>query len=150
VPGLLGALTAVLLLAAPGVAQTPDPGRQAAAMQQTVLDQLAAFRRDDWPTAYSFASQAIRAQFTPEAFREMVSRGYPAIAQSASATVLRTQPADAGRGYVEIRVHGQNGQTVDALYELIDEQGAWKINGVVTRPAERGDLTRRAPGVDPG
>ncbi len=132
----------MLLLAAPGAAQTPDAERQAAAMQQTVLDQLAAFRRGDWTTAYSFASQAIQGQFTPDAFREMVSRGYPAIARSASATVLRTEIADPARGYVEIRVEGQNGQRIDALYELIDEQGAWKVNGVVAKPAERGDLTR--------
>ena len=60
--------------------------------------------------------------------------------------MLRAQPADAGRGYVEIRVHGQNGQTIDALYELVDEQRAWKVNGVVTKPAEPGDLTRARAG----
>jgi hypothetical protein len=111
-------------------------------MQQTVLDQLAAFRRGDWAAAYAFASEMIQGQFTLDTFREMVSRGYAPIAQSAAATVLGTEVVGAGRGYVAVRVQGQNGQTVDALYDLGEEHGAWRINGVVTRPAERGELTR--------
>ncbi len=35
-----------------------------------------------------------------------------------------------------MRVEGANGETVDALYELVDEQGQWRINGVLTRPVE--------------
>jgi hypothetical protein len=84
----------------------------------------------------------IQGQFTLDSFREMVSRGYAPIAQSAAATVLRTEVVGAARGYVAVRVHGQNGQTVDALYDLVEERGAWKVNGVVTKPAERGELTR--------
>ncbi len=136
-------VTALLLLvAAPAAAQGTDVERRAAAMQQVVLDQLAAFRRGDWGTAYGFASETIRAQFSPEAFRQMVTRGYASIAASTSASVLRTEADDPQKGYVEVRVYGQNGENVDALYELVDEQGAWKINGVVARPAERGDLAR--------
>ena len=43
---------------------------------------------------------------------------------------------DAGRGFVEVRVEGANGETVDALYELVDEQGQWRIKGVLTRPVD--------------
>jgi hypothetical protein len=43
---------------------------------------------------------------------------------------------------VEVRVEGRDGETVDALYELVDEQGAWRIAGVVTKPAPKGQLTR--------
>jgi Domain of unknown function (DUF4864) len=138
------AVVAGLLLAPPGpVAGQPSATeQQAAAMQQTVLDQLAAFRRGDWAAAYAFASEMIQGQFTLDTFREMVSRGYAPIAQSAAATVLGTEVVGAGRGYVAVRVQGQNGQTVDALYDLVEEHGAWRINGVVTRPAERGELTR--------
>ncbi len=132
----------MLLTAAPAAAQATDVERRAAAMQQVVLDQLAAFRRGDWATAYGFASESIQAQFSPEAFRQMVTRGYAPIAASASATVLRTEADDPQKGYVEVRVYGQNGEIVDALYELVDEQGAWKVNGVIAKPAERGDIAR--------
>jgi hypothetical protein len=39
-----------------------------------------------------------------------------------------------GRAYVRVRIRGANGQTIEALYELV-WQGEWRINGVVTRPA---------------
>ena len=90
-------------------AQGAEP--QVTAMTRTVLDQLAAFRRDDWSAAYGYASAAIQAQFPPEAFRQMVTGGYPAIARSAQGTVLRTEVLDARRGFVELRVEGQDGQT---------------------------------------
>jgi len=35
-----------------------------------------------------------------------------------------------------VRVDGANGHTVDALYELVDEQGSWRIEGVLTRPVD--------------
>jgi hypothetical protein len=35
---------------------------------------------------------------------------------------------------VTVRIRGANGQTIEALYELV-WQDAWKIDGVATRPA---------------
>jgi Domain of unknown function (DUF4864) len=138
------AASVLLVVTAAGVAlaQAPDAERQGAAMQQTVLDQLAAFRRGDWTAAYSFASESIQGQFTPEAFREMVTKGYGPIASSSGARVLRTHLDGPQHGYVEVRVNGQDGRTIDALYELVEEKGAWKINGVLAKPAESGDVAR--------
>lgn len=140
-------LTAGLALAcamAPGspraAAQSVEP--QLTAMTRTVLDQLAAFRRGDWSAAYGYASSAIQAQFSPESFRQMVTGGYAAIARSLQGTVLRAEALDARRGLVEVRVDGVDGETVDALYELVEESGAWRVNGVVTRPAGRGSTAR--------
>ena len=140
---------ALVLGTVPAAAQSAAP--QVTAMTRTALDQLAAFRRGDWNAAYGYASAAIQAQFTPEAFRQMVTGGYSAIARSARGTVLRTEVLDARRGFVELRVEGQDGETVDALYELVEEFGAWRVNGVVTRPtaggptASRGTAPRGAP-----
>ena len=53
----------------------------------------------------------------------MVTSGYAPIARSATATVSKAEMVDAGHGLVEVRVEGANGETVDALYELVDEQG---------------------------
>jgi hypothetical protein len=140
--GRLLVLAAGLLLAPAGrlAAQSAAPEEQRAAMAQTVLDQLAAFRRGDWEAAYGFASQSIQGQFTPEAFRQMVSRGYAPIARSASARVLRTEVADPQHGYVEVRVRGQDGDTIDALYELVLEPGGWRISGVLTKPVDPGEV----------
>jgi hypothetical protein len=70
-----------------------------------------------------------------------VTRGYAPIAASSRATVRRTLLDVPGHGFVEVRVYGRNGETIDALYELVEEKGAWRINGVVAKPAP-GELTR--------
>src|SRR5262249_41336026 len=77
-----------------------------------------------------------QARFGLEAFRQMVTSGYAAIARSTGATVSRVEMIDAYHGLVEVRVDGANGETVDALYELVDEQGSWRIEGVLTRPVD--------------
>jgi hypothetical protein len=140
--GQLAAAVLLVVATAGSAAGQSDTEREAAAMRQTVLDQLEAFRRGDWAAAYSYASESIRSQFTPEAFREMVTRGYAPIAASSRATVRRTLLDVPGHGFVEVRVYGQNGETIDALYELVQEKGAWRINGVVAKPAPPGELTR--------
>ena len=124
---------ACLALAVGAAGQGGDPRAE---MTRTVLDQLAAFRRDDWATAYAYASSAIQARFGLGAFRQMVTSGYAPIARSARAAVSKVDVVGAGRGLVEVRVEGANGETVDALYELVDEQGSWRINGVLTRPVD--------------
>jgi hypothetical protein len=34
---------------------------------------------------------------------------------------------------VTVKIRGANGQTIEAVYEVVWEDG-WKINGVATRP----------------
>jgi uncharacterized protein DUF4864 len=124
---------ALLTLAATAGGQGADPR---ADMARTVLDQLAAFRRDDWTAAYAHASAAIQSRFDLEAFRQMVTGGYAPIARSTSASVSHVEVVDPSHGLVEVRVEGANGETIDALYELVDEQGQWRINGVLTRSVD--------------
>ena len=35
--------------------------------------------------------------------------------------------------YLNVKVRGTNGNSIDALYEVVHEEGEWKINGVVAR-----------------
>jgi uncharacterized protein DUF4864 len=124
---------ALLTVAATATGQGADPR---ADMARTVLDQLTAFRRDDWAAAYAYASATIQSRFDLEAFRQMVTGGYAPIARSTTATVSHVEVVDPSHGLVEVRVEGANGEMIDALYELVDEQGQWRINGVLTRPVE--------------
>ena len=124
---------ALLTVAATAAGQGADPR---ADMARTVLDQLEAFRRDDWAAAYAYASATIQSRFDLEAFRQMVTGGYAPIARSTTATVSHVEVVDPSHGLVEVRVEGANGEMIDALYELVDEQGQWRINGVLTRPVE--------------
>jgi len=97
------------------------------------MKQLEAFRRDDFATAFTFASGAIRAQFDRPSFETMVRRGYPEIARSEFAAVVKTELPSEGVAYVTVKIRGANGQSIEALYELTWEDD-WKISGVVTRP----------------
>ena len=125
---VLGLALALLPLCAPAWAQTDTK----AATEPVVL-QLEAFRRDDYDTAFTFASAEIQTQFDRESFEVMVRRGYPEIARSTFATFVKTELAPDGAAYVTVTIRGANGHSIEALYELVWQDG-WKINGVVTRP----------------
>ena len=98
------------------------------------MKQLEAFRRGDFDTAYTFASAEIKEQFDREAFEQMVRGGYPEIARSTSATVAQSILAPDGTVYVTLKIRGSNGKSIEALYELVLQNGQWKINGVRSRP----------------
>lgn len=125
---------AVLLLVlgpASGAAQADVDVRDAGAV---VMQQLEAFRRDDFDTAFGFASTEIHQLFDRASFEAMVRTGYPEIARSDSATIDGVRRADADRLYLFIRVRGSSGRAVEAVYEMVREDGRWRINGVVARP----------------
>ena len=132
--GVASAL-AVVSLCTSAVAQADKTNPKSAA--EPVVKQLEAFRRGDFDTAFTFASGMIRAQFDRQAFETMVRGGYPEIARSTFAAVTKTELETPGLAYVTVKIRGVNGQAVEALYELIWEEG-WKINGVATRPDAAG------------
>ena len=129
---VLGLALVLLPLCAAASAQADKSDAKAVA--EPVVRQLEAFRRDDYDSAYTFASEEIRLQFDRLRFEIMVRSGYPEIARSILADVIGTEMQPGGRAYVRVKVQGANGNTIEALYELIWE-GVWRINGVATRPA---------------
>jgi hypothetical protein len=126
-------LTALLLALGP-VAATPQSDADVKDAGSIVLQQLEAFRRDDFETAFGFASAEIHQLFDRARFEHMVRAGYPEIARSASAVIDGVERADGRRLYLFVRVRGTNGRVVEAVYEMVLENGRWRINGVVTRP----------------
>jgi hypothetical protein len=125
-------LAAALLAGVASAAAQADPDAEAAG--RVVMQQLEAFRRDDFDTAFSFASEDIHRLFDRPRFETMVRNGYPEIARSVSALVTGSERGADGRLYLLVRVRGANGQGIEAVYEMILEHGLWRINGVVARP----------------
>ena len=124
----------LVLAAAVAAIAGAQPEKDAAAAAEPAMRQLEAFRRGDFDTAYTFASQEIRQMFDRESFERMVKTGYPEIARSTYAVVAGSQASTSGNVYVRLKIRGVNGHSVEAVYEMVWEGGAWKINGVVTRP----------------
>jgi Domain of unknown function (DUF4864) len=127
-----GLALALLLCLAPLAEGAGEPA--VAAATAPVLKQLEAFRRGDFDTAYTFASEAIHQQFDRAAFERMVTGGYPEIARSVFAVVAEGEQAPNGNVYLVLKIRGANGLSVEAVYELVTEGGDWKINGVIARP----------------
>ena len=126
-------LLAVMLLArAASAAAQADPDAEAAG--RIVMQQLDAFRRDDFDTAFGFASAEIHELFDRPRFEAMVRTGYPEIARSVSAVIDGSERGPGGRLYLLVRVRGANGQRLQAVYDMVLEDGHWRINGVVARP----------------
>lgn len=129
----VASLLALSWLAATGLAlaqSQPDPKGAA----DPVMRQLEAFRRDDYDAAYGFASSSIRELFDRQAFEQMVKTGYPEIAQSAAAHVTESRVEPDGHVYLRLKIRGQNGKNIEALYDMIWEDGHFRINGVVAKP----------------
>jgi hypothetical protein len=131
-------LMALLLARAASASAQADPDAEAAG--RVVMQQLDAFRRDDFDAAFGFASEEIHQLFDRPRFEAMVRTGYPEIARSISAFIDRATRGPGGRLYLLVRVRGANGQAIEAVYEMVREDGQWRINGVVTQP----DTSERA------
>ena len=39
-----------------------------------------------------------------------------------------------GLVYLTLKIRGSNGRSIEALYELVLQNGQWKINGVTAKP----------------
>lgn len=121
-----GFLTA-LLLSSPVAAQQ-DP------VQQTILDQIEAFKADDFATAFSFASPTIKSIFmSPENFGMMVRNGYPMVHRPGSVRMLEQRDV-AGRLWQKVMITDQAGRSHILDYQMIETESGWQINAVQLLP----------------
>lgn len=121
-----------LVAAAPTAAVAGD---DPAAFRAVISAQVEAFRRDDWQTAFSYASPGIRAQFgSVERFRDMVLGAYLAVARP---RIFEFEPATTvdGRPAQPVFVVGPDGIAVRALYFMERQpDGSWRISGCILLP----------------
>ena len=100
-----------------------------AAIRGVIGRQIEAFRQDDAPGAFAFASPGIQGMFgTPERFLDMVRRAYPAVHRPRSVEYRELTRED-GRIVQQVELTGQDGQPQLALYEMERDGDAWRIAG---------------------
>lgn len=132
----------LILLLVMGVgahAQTPATDIAAAdraAIRQVIGDQIAAFRRDDGPGAFAYASPTIQGMFgTPEIFMDMVRSGYQPVYRPRSVAFADLVYID-GRLTQLVDIVGPDGVPVVAAYGLEQQpDGSWRIGGCQILPA---------------
>ena len=99
-------------------------------VQATISLQLEAFLKDDFDTAFTFASPSIRSMFqSPQNFGQMVQRGYPMVWRPQKFNFLEHRKDRGGRAQ-DIKIIDQSGTAHYLRYFLIDTTKGWKIKGV--------------------
>ena len=131
----LALLGAILALALPAEAQVSEPDRSA--IRDVIERQIDAFRRDDGPAAFGYASPSIQGIFgSPDTFMDMVRQGYR--------PVYRPRAVEFGeivtlQGMVTQKVHviGPDGRPVTAFYPMSRQaDGSWRIEGCYLQAPE--------------
>ena len=97
--------------------------------------QLAAFRADDYPKAYTFAAAEIRGIFPVEDFEKMVRSNYAVIAKSTN-TEYGVAFDTGEEAVVNVRIQNAEKKSVEYQYLLKKEDAGWKISGVSEVKAE--------------
>jgi hypothetical protein len=121
-----GLLTA-LSLALPATVKA-DP------VQDTILNQIEAFKADDFATAFTFASPSIKSIFmSAENFGAMVKQGYPMVHRPGSVRMLE-QREISGNLWQKVMITDQTGRTHILDYQMIQTPEGWQINGVQLLP----------------
>lgn len=135
------ALLSALLLVA-GAARADEvanlPAAEKQAIQEVITDQIDAFREDDEPRAFGYASPGIQFMFgNPQRFTAMVRQGYQPVYHPRSMAFGDLLVVD-GNLVQELAVIGPDGQPHLARYVMEHEpDGTWRIDGcvLVARPA---------------
>jgi uncharacterized protein DUF4864 len=131
-PARILSIVLLLALVVPTAhAQAPDE----AAIQETITRQLEAMNRDDDAAAFAIASPTIQTMFGDAAnFMSMVARGYPQVRRSRGHRFLRLETSD-GKLVQRVLIESEAG-TVVARYEMVEIDGAWRINGCMMEKLE--------------
>lgn len=116
------------LLSLPALAQE-EP------IRNTILNQIEAFKADDFARAFAFASPTIKGIFmTPENFGTMVRNGYPMVHRPADVKMLELREV-AGALWQKVMVTDQQGKTHVLDYQMVETPDGWQINAVQLLPS---------------
>ncbi len=128
---LLALLACVGVARAESTAGTPQTSETSAAIQQVIVAQIDAFKRDDAEAAFDIAAPSIQQQFvTPGNFINMVRIGYPAVFRAQKLFFLKIVE-QRGEFRQSVLIAGPDGELVQGVYSLVQLNGDWRITGCV-------------------
>ena len=123
-------LLAACLLPLPANAQDSLAPADATAIQAVIQDQMAAFKVDDWSTAFGFATPVLQQKFqSPEIFSQMVTGAYQPVYRPKAVEFRELKPSEYGPTQ-EVFVVGPDGLNYIAYYTMERQaDGTWRISG---------------------
>ncbi|SIO52987.1 protein of unknown function [Rhodovulum sp. ES.010] len=100
------------------------------AIEDVISDQIAAFRADDFATAFTFASPGIQRLFgTHERLGQMVRNGYPMVWRPEDLRYLDLRGAGTARQQI-VEIVDRAGQVHRLEYSMVRTASGWRIDGV--------------------
>jgi hypothetical protein len=122
-----------LFFASPAAAEDALPPNPL--IQGTIQSQIDAFQKDDFATAFSFASPSIQGLFgTAENFGLMVRQGYPMVWRPADVRMMELREV-AGNLWQRVMVTDRGGRTYLLDYMMVLTNEGWQINAVQLLPS---------------
>ncbi len=104
-------------------------------LQSTILNQIEAFKADDFNRAFSFASPVIKGIFgTADNFGMMVRNGYPMVHRPAEVRMLEQRQV-AGSTVQRVLITDAQGRGHVLDYQMVETPDGWQINGVTLVPS---------------
>ena len=127
---LLVVIAALAFLVSPARADGLSE-QDSSAFRAVIEKQIEAFRADDGARAYGYAAPMIQRIFpTPDAFMDMVRRGYQPVYRPQSFKFGDAGFSASGRPIQRLTVVGPDGLTYVAIYTMEQQpDGSWLING---------------------
>jgi len=100
-------------------------------VKAVVAAQLKALQARDFDAAYTYAARGIKAQFDRPLFAALMERGYAPLLQHQSVEIGVVRDNGAGLAQVTVTVLDQRQRRTTYRYALVQEDGDWRIAGVV-------------------
>lgn len=133
--GAFGALLLSFILSLGAVAQ--DGGANQKRWQDAITQQIEAFRRGDAETALSFAAFSFQVRYRdqkPSAFvRDVERSGYGPILTSRAHSFGGFRVVEGPIVLQVVNLTGDDQRLYQALYQLREEQGDWRVESVQLR-----------------
>jgi len=99
-------------------------------IKKTIENQIAAFKLNDFETAFSFATPFLKEKFgSAENFGQMVRNGYPMVCRPAKIIFLQSERYQHGHAQV-VQIVDKNGKSHYLRYYMMEFDGSWHIGGV--------------------
>ena len=118
-----------------GLALALPAHAEESAARAVIADQIAAFQVGELARAFGHASPVIQQKFgTPETFGRMVEQGYPMIWRPSDLVFLEAREIE-GKLWQEVFLRDAAWRGWIADYEMVEHEGALRINGVRLREA---------------
>jgi TM2 domain-containing membrane protein YozV/Na+-transporting methylmalonyl-CoA/oxaloacetate decarboxylase gamma subunit len=103
---------------------------------EAARDQLSAIRAHDYAKAYSYTSNEFKKATTLEVFEKFVN-SYPVLNDNKDSTFSNRQISN-GIGIISGSLEAQDGTVMPVTYQLVKENGHWKILNIDIRPDNAG------------